>query len=135
MGMIHDLHHGMNRSGFGIVRAVHEAFDPSVNHCASTHRARFNCNKQIAVSQAMVTNGCTSLAHRDDFGVGGRIGIRDVAIPSPADDGPVADNDCTYRDFFHFQSALGATEGLFHPEFVATVIGPLASLRAGGEGL
>ena len=82
------------------------------------HRARFNCNKELAVFQTMVTNGRTGFAQRDDLGVGGRIGVGDVAIPSAAYDLAVADHDRADRDFSSFECALGAAQGFLHPEFV-----------------
>lgn len=119
--MIHDLHHRAHGAGFGIIGAVNQALDASMYHCARAHRARFNCNKQNAVSQAMVTNGCTGLAKGDDLGVGRGVVIGDVAVPSTADDFAVADDYCANRNFSNLQRSLSATERFFHPEFVGRI--------------
>jgi hypothetical protein len=66
----------------------------------------------------MVTNGCTGFAQGDDLGVGGRVGGGDISVPSPSHDPAVADDDRSDRDFSGFESALGAAESFFHPEFV-----------------
>ena len=66
----------------------------------------------------MVTNGGTGFAQGDHLGVGSGIGRGDVAVPSPADDFAVAHYDRAYGHFSGFESALGAAEGFFHPEFV-----------------
>jgi hypothetical protein len=93
-----------------------------MHHGTGAHGARFNCNKQLTVSQTVITNGCTGFAESDDFGMGGGIGVRDVAVPSAANDLAIADYDSPHRDFVYFESALGATEGFFHPEFVGAKI-------------
>ena len=79
----------------------------------------------------MVTNGGTGFAECDHLGVGGGIGRGDVTVPSPADDFAVAYYDCAYGDFFGFESALGATEGFFHPKFVGGIDGGLWSWVSG----
>jgi hypothetical protein len=55
--------------------------------------------------------------------VSGGVGIGDVSVPSATDDLAIAKHDGTYRDFVHFESALGAAECFFHPQFVGTVVG------------
>ncbi len=71
----------------------------------------------------MVTNGSTSLAQRNDLGVGRRIGGGDVAIPSSADDTAIAYNDCSYRNFPGLERSLGAPQGFLHPKLVGRFIG------------
>ncbi len=83
-----------------------------------THRAGFNCNKEFAVSKSMVTNGCTRFSESSDLGMGGGVGVVDIAVPSAADDLSVANDDCANRSFSEFQSALGASQRFLHPEFI-----------------
>jgi len=118
----------MYRARLWIIRAVDQTFDAGVHYGTGAHGARFNCNKQLTVSQTVVTNGCTGFAEGDDLRVGGRIGVRDVAVPSAADDFSFADHNGAHWNFIHFESALGAAEGFFHPEFVGTktVVGRLS---------
>jgi hypothetical protein len=66
----------------------------------------------------MVTNGCTGFAQGDDLGVGRWVGGGDIPVPSPSHDPAVADDDRSDRDFSGFESALGAAQSFFHPEFV-----------------
>src|ERR1035438_1688254 len=99
--MIQHLHHRMNRACFRIRCAINQALDPGMHHRTCAHRARFNCNKQVAAGQTMVTDGCTGLAQGDDLGVGGGVEIRDVAIPPAAHDAPLADRKSTRLDSSH----------------------------------
>ena len=112
----------MDRARLWIVRAVDETFDAGMHHGAGTHGTRFNCNKQLAISQAVVTNGCTGFAEGYDLCVGCGIGVRDVSVPSAADYLAIADHDSAHRNFVHFESALGAAERFLHPEFVGVEI-------------
>src|ERR1700751_4106682 len=93
-----------------------------MHHSTGAHGARFNCNKESAVSQTVITNGCSSLAKCDHFGVSSGIAIGDVAVPATADDVSVTHNDSAYGNFMDFQCALGAAEGLFHPELVEMAV-------------
>ena len=89
-----------------------------MNGCSRAHGARLNCSKQIAASETVITEVPSGLAKRDDFGVGGRVVVGEVAIPSAADDAAVADYDRPYGNFAGFEGALGAAQSLLHPEFV-----------------
>jgi hypothetical protein len=132
--VIYDLYHRTHCACFWIIRAVNEALDASVHHSAGAHRARFNCNKQLAVSQTVVTHGRPRLSEGDDFGMSGGVEVGDVAIPSTAYDSSLEDDDSSHGNLIHFEGAPRAAESFFHPEFVGTssVVGPgAAALRAG----
>src|SRR5580658_573732 len=116
--MIQNLHHRMHGPGLGVVRAVYQALHAGMHQGAGAHRARLNCNKQSAVFETMVTNGCTGLAQRDDLGVGGRVVVGDVAVPSSAYNSVVAKYNRADRDISRFEGALGAAQGFLHPELV-----------------
>ena len=118
LGVVHHFHHRMNRSCFRIVRTVNQAFQPRMNQSASAHRARFNCSKELAVSQAMVTEVCTGLAQGNDFGVRAGVGVGQVPIPSPPDNLASTDYDRPHRHFSRFERALGGAQSLLHPEFI-----------------
>ncbi len=121
--VIYDLHHRAHCPGFWVVGAIDQALDASVNQGAGAHGARFNCNKQVAGCQAVITEGCTGFAQSDDLGVGGGVGVRDVAVPAAAYDFSVADHDRTDGNLAHFQSPMGTTQSFFHPDFVGAVVG------------
>lgn len=116
--MIQNLQNRPDRAGFRIVRTIDEPFDSSVHHRSGTHRTRFNCNKQLAVSQTVVTKECGSFAQRDDFGVCSRIGVGDVPIETAAHDFALKNNDGSDGNFADLERALGAPERFVHPQFV-----------------
>src|SRR5258708_8446712 len=132
LGMIQYLKHRMHRACLGIVGTVDQALDPGLYERAGAHRTRLNRNKQFAVSQSMVGNSCAGLAQRQYLRMRRRIAIGDVAIPSTADDLPAADDHRAYGDFAGFESALGAAQGLLHPEFVGSSHCSLVVNRAHG---
>lgn len=73
--MVENGEHGVNGSGFGIVRAINQASNAGVDERSGAHRARFNCSKQVTVAQTMVTEVLRGIAQRDDFGMSGWIVI------------------------------------------------------------
>ena len=83
----------MNGASFRVVRAVHQALQTCVHQSSGAHGARLNCNKQLAVSQAMVTEVCTGFAQGDDFGVSSGIVVGDIAVCPAAYDLAVADDN------------------------------------------
>jgi hypothetical protein len=88
-------------------------------NCRSrAHRARFNCSKQLAVDEPVVTDVSSRLAQRHDFSVSGWIMIGKVAIPSSSNHVPFAHYDRSHGHFARLQRALGATESVRHPKFV-----------------
>jgi hypothetical protein len=135
--MIQDLHHRMHRAGFRIVRTIHQTLNPGMHQRPSAHGARFNCSKEVAAFQAMVTNGSTGLPQRDDLGVRGWVHVRNVPVPSAANDAAIADDDRAHRYFSSFQRALGAAKRFFHPQLVGvTFVGrEFVSAKLGRGGL
>jgi hypothetical protein len=66
----------------------------------------------------MIANGSTRLAQCQYLGMRRGIAIGYVAIPSAANDLPAAGDHRANGNFAGFESALGAAQGFFHPEFV-----------------
>ena len=116
--VVQDLHNGRDRACLRIVRAIYQALDASMHQSAGAHGARFNCNKEFAVSQTVVTNGCTGFAQGHDLSVSSRIRTRNIAIPSAPHDTTIANHNRAYRNFPGFERALGAAQSFLHPEFV-----------------
>src|SRR6202021_3902263 len=83
----------MHSPGLRIVRAIYQALNAGMHQGASAHGAGFNCSKQLAVFQPVVTNGSASFTQSDDLRVCRRIGAGDVAVPSAPHDSAVAYND------------------------------------------
>ena len=117
-GVIEHRKHRMHSARFRIVRAVDQPANASMNQSPCAHGARFNCSKQLAVGQTVVTKIATGLAESQDLGMRGGIVVGNVAIPTAADDTSVAHDDCADRHFSHFERALRRPQGFFHPEFV-----------------
>src|SRR5947209_295650 len=84
---------------------------------SGAHRARFNCNKQLTVSKTVIAHVRAGVAQRDYLCVSGRIAIRDVAIPTAANDLSCEDDDGSYGHFSSFERALSAAQCFLHPEF------------------
>src|ERR1700731_4803499 len=101
-GVIQHLQHRAACARFGIIRAINDAFHPRVYQRARAHRARLNCNKELAVSQTMITQVRGGLAKGNDFSVGGGIGVGDVTIPTSADNFSSEDDDSAYGNLVRF---------------------------------
>ena len=111
----------MDGARFGVVGAVNQALNPRMYQRAGAHRARLNCNKQLALAQTMVTDMSTSFSKRKNLGVSSGIGVGDVAVASAAHDALITNHNRANRNFAGLKRALGGTQGFFHPEFVMTV--------------
>src|ERR1700756_4331461 len=116
--MVQDCHDRMHRTSFRVIGAIHQAADARMNQGAGAHGARFNCSKQFAVFQTVVTNRGTGFAQCHDLGVSRGVGVCDVAVPSAAHDSPGAYYDSPDGDLSRFEGALGAAQGFFHPQLV-----------------
>jgi hypothetical protein len=116
--MVQYLYYGMNCAGFRIVGSEYQSLQPGVNHRPRAHRARLNGGKQFASPQAMIPEGHSGFAKRDDFSVRGRIGAGEIAIPAGSNYLPRVNYDRADWNFAFLQSALSRTQCLFHPEFV-----------------
>jgi hypothetical protein len=116
--MIQHLNYRVHRACFGVIRTVNQTFKAGMHQCPGAHCARFNCSKELAVAQAMVTDVSSSLAQGDDLGVSAGIALSKVTVPASAHDLIITDNDRTYRHFSCFEGTLGSEDGLVHPYFV-----------------
>src|ERR1035438_1575005 len=96
----------MNGSRLGIVRTVHQASDAGMNQRSRTHRARFNCSKQFAVAQTVITEVLSRRTQRDDLGVRAWIVVAQVAIPAPSAHASAIHNHGSDRHFSAFEGAL-----------------------------
>jgi hypothetical protein len=121
-GVIQYLHRRMDGAGLRVIGAIDQALEPGVNQSAGTHRARLNCNKQLAALQAMVSESCTGLEQGDDLGVGGGIGVANVAVAAPANYFSGTHYHCADGNFSGFQRALSLAERFFHEKFVGACI-------------
>ena len=104
--MVQDLHHRSDGACLEVIGPVHQAFQPGMNQRAGTHGARFNCSKQFAAFQTVVAEGGTGFSQGDDLGVGGGIGIGEVAIAAASNDPAVAHDDCAHRNLSRIERSL-----------------------------
>ena len=118
MRVIQHLHDRLHGARLRIVRALNQALNPGVHQRSGAHWARFNCGEQVAVGQAMVTHGCGSFAQRHNLGVGRGVAVSEVAVPSAADDAPLAHDNGSDWHFARFLRALRRSQSLLHPQFV-----------------
>ncbi len=108
----------MDGSSLRIVGAIHQASKPGMNRRSRAHGARFNCSKQIAAAEPMITDVSSRFAQRHHLSVCGWIVIGQIAIPSPPHDAPAAYDYRSHGHFFGVQRALGAAQSFLHPQFV-----------------
>ena len=117
-GVIHHLQNRMDGACLRVVCTIYQTADASMNCRSRAHGAGFNCSKQFAVDEPVVTDVSSRLAQGHDFSMSGWIVVGEVAIPSSSNHAPFAHHDGPHRNFACFQRTLGAAEGLLHPKFV-----------------
>lgn len=88
-----------NRAAFRIGRAVDEAVDASLNHCAGAHGAGLDGHVKGGAHQAVVAYGCGGFAQSDYFGVSCRVAVGNRTVAGACDDGAIENNNCADRDF------------------------------------
>src|SRR5215470_5533145 len=89
-----------------------------MNQRSGAHRARFYCRKHLAIFQSVIRQGDACLSQRDKFGVGRRIPIADITIPSAAHNPALINHNRPHGHFTHLKSSLCRPQGLFHPKLV-----------------
>ena len=108
----------MNRPSLGIVSTVHQTADTGMNQRSRTHYARFNCSKQLAVAQTMVTDVSSRFAQGHHFGMGGRIIVSQVAVPAAPHNAALTNYNCSDGYFAGLECPLRRAESFFHPQLV-----------------
>jgi hypothetical protein len=121
-GVIYHLQNGMDGPCLWIVGTIHQAAEAGMHGSSRAHGARLNCNKQFAATEAVITEVSSGFAQRHNFGMGGGIGVGEIAIPTASNDAVFADDHGSDGDFAGIEGALGAEQGLLHPEFVGGAV-------------
>src|SRR5579875_1400360 len=80
--VIHHIQGGATRPSFGIARAENKMPDPRVDHCASAHGARFDCNIQGATLQPVVAQFACRSSQGQNLCVRGRVVQMEGAVVS-----------------------------------------------------
>src|ERR1700687_2313791 len=94
-----DFEAGADRAAFGVVGAVGEARDTSLDDGARTHAAGLDGDVKGGVRKTVVSEKAGGFAKDDNFSVGGGVAIADRAIAGTSEDFPVTDKHGTDRDF------------------------------------
>jgi len=113
----------MDRACFRVIGAVNQALEPGVYERAGAHRARFNCNKQCAIFQAMIADCDTGFTQGHDLGVRRGIAIGKVPVAATADDLAATHDNCAHRNFSRLQCALCSPKRVFHEKLVSACFG------------
>lgn len=116
--MVQHMQGRMNCSGLGVLGTVHQSADARMHDCSSAHGTRLDGHEKIAVQQAVIANGGAGLAQCQNFGVGGWIGVGQVAVESASDDFPFMHDNRAYRHFSDVERSLSGPQRLLHPQFV-----------------
>jgi hypothetical protein len=82
LGVVYHLQNRLDGSRLEVGRSVNQAADSSMNCRSRTHGARFNCSKEVAANQTMVSHGSSGFTERDDFGVRAWVFVEEIAIPA-----------------------------------------------------
>ena len=120
--VIQDLQDRVNRACLGVVCSVDQALDPRVDQSAGTHRARFNCSKQLAVSQTMVADNGTRLVESNDFSMSGGVIVLDIAVPAFRNDFAPADDDRTYGNLACLKCTSRSSESSFQKQLIGSFV-------------
>jgi hypothetical protein len=132
-GVVQDLRHGTNRAGFGISGAIDQAGQTRVYQGSGTHRAWFNCNKQLTAVQAVVADLLSRCAQDDDLRVRSGIVVTEIAIAGASDDLTIADDDRTDGHFAARFRGAGFLERRTHELLVVEMRDGIHTLRSAPE--
>ena len=116
----------------GVARRPHHAGHPGVRYRARAHRAGFQGREEVGADEPVVADSPRGRAERDDFGVGGGVGVAQGAVAAFADDFAVEDDHGTDGDFACGGGGAGEFEGAPHVGVVGS--GGHALAFRGGRG-
>ena len=109
-----DLEAGTDGAAFGIVCAVNEASNASLNHGTSAHGARLDRDIESRAGEAIVGKDVSGCPKDDNFGVSGGVVVANRAIAGTGDDFLFVDEDCADGDFTGFGGGAGFVERELH---------------------
>ena len=121
--MVEDGEAGTRRTAFGVIGAINEALDASLQYRAGAHRARLDRDINRGANEAIIASGFCRGAEREHFRVRRGIAIGDGAVGRARDDTLVQHDDAADRDFSGAFSGRGLFEGHAHVNFVGGEIG------------
>src|SRR3954471_8928181 len=80
--VIQHLQYGFDRTSLGIGSSVDEPGKASLDERTGAHCARFDGDVELTLKQAMISDGSAGVPQSNDFGVGTRVFVCQVAIAS-----------------------------------------------------
>ena len=118
--VVADLEEGPDRAGFGIVAAVNEASDAGIDDRAGAHGARLKRDRESAFVKPPMANERGRFPQRQNFRVGGRVGVAFAAVMASPDYFSRRDveDDAADRNFVQRESSAGFGDRLLHEEEV-----------------
>jgi hypothetical protein len=109
-----DFEAGADGAAFGVVSAVDQARDTSLDHGAGAHTTGLDGDVESGVGEAVVAEQVGGFAENDDFGVGGGVAIADRAVAGTGEDLGVVDEDGADGDFAGLGSGARFGERFLH---------------------
>jgi len=109
-----DFEAGADGAAFGVVGAVDQAGNASLNDCAGAHAARLDGDIERCISEAIVAKEAGGFAEDGDFRVGGGVAVANGAVAGASEEFAVADEDGTDGNFAGGGCGAGFGESLLH---------------------
>lgn len=109
-----DFEAGADGSAFGVVGAVNEARNASLNDGAGAHGARFESDVERCTGEAIVGENAGCFTKDDDFRVSGGIVVANGAIAGAGDDFILVSEDGADGNFAGFGGCASLVEGELH---------------------
>ncbi len=94
-----DFEAGADAAALGVVGAVDEARDASLDDCPGAHAAGLDGDVERGVREAIVAEAARGFTKDDDFGVGGWIVVADGAITGACENLSVVNQNGSDGDF------------------------------------
>ena len=113
-GIRKDLEASTNRAALGVVGAIDQARDASLNDRAGTHAARLYGDVEGGACEAVIADTAGGFAKSDDFGVGRGVIVADGAVAGACEDLAVMDEDGADWHFAGCGRGAGFGERLLH---------------------
>ena len=109
-----DLEASTNRAALGVVGAVDQARDASLNDRTGAHAARLDGDVEGGACEAVIAETAGGFAKDDDFGVGRGVIVADGAVAGACEDLALMDQESADGDFAGRGRGAGFGERLLH---------------------
>jgi len=124
-----DFEAGADRAAFGVVGAVGEARDTSLDDGARTHAAGLDGDVEGCIGEPVVAEQAGSIAKDNNFGVGGGVVVANGAVAGSGEDLAVMDEHGADGDFAGCGRAARFRERCLHELVTGLHVGPENSMR------